>query len=214
MSETPDQDPMRELTAAVRELIAELRWARDRRAEAREKFAPPQPTAAAARPDSDPDLKADAMKALTEQILHVVPPALRDQADSWLSDLLALYGGDEYEPADEAVIARDALAASGTEPAPVAPVGIPDLIRYWRDEAVAVLSDERPGGDWASQYLIMCAEMAEAVLAGKPGAYSCTECGWISQPEYWHWTDDHDKVAAPPDESEADIADYTITPES
>jgi len=151
MSETPDQDPMRELTTAVRELTAELRWARDRRAEIREKFAPPQPTAEA---ETEPEAGAE----------------------------------------DEA------------EAAPVAPIGIPDLIRYWRDEA-AVLGSE--GADPAAEYLRMCAEMAEAVLAGVPGAYSCTECGHIDQEAYWHWTDDHDKITAPgdPDSTEAD---YTI----
>ena len=145
MIETPDQDPMRELTAAVRELTTVMTDWRQREDAAR-----------------------------------------------------AVHGGLS-EP-------HEVIGEPEAEPAPVAPVGIGDLIRYWRDEA-AILGSE--GADPAAEYLRMCAEMAEAVLAGVPGAYSCTECGHIDQPEYWHWTDDHDKVTAPGDPDSIE-ADYTI----
>ena len=147
MNETPDQDPMRELTTAVRELTTVMTDWRQREDAAR-----------------------------------------------------AVHGGLS-EP-------HEVIGEPEAEPAPVAPVGIGDLIRYWRDEAALIESDDRyqEGNGQSAEYLRMCAEMAEAVLAGRPGAYSCTECGHIDQPEYWHWTDDHDKVTAPgdPDSTEAD----------
>jgi hypothetical protein len=53
-----------------------------------------------------PDAVADAKKELWETVLHLIPPPLREQAESTLEDLLSLAEDDLDLPARTALVAR------------------------------------------------------------------------------------------------------------
>jgi hypothetical protein len=155
----------------------------------------------------------DPMRELTEAVreLTAVMTDSRRREDAARAEHGGL--GEPHEVTVDPPTRVGGPEAAEPEAGPVAPIGIPDLIRYWRDDAAEweARGSEPVVNPTAAiaEHLRMCADMAEAVLAGQPGAYSCTECGWISQPEYWHWTDDHDTVAGPGEPAEGE-ADYSI----
>jgi len=66
----------------------------------------------------DPDLTADAMKALEDRILATVPDVQRDEVQDWISDLLDLAPGQALSPEATRDAARNVLEAARKAKAP------------------------------------------------------------------------------------------------